>query len=313
MNGTVYGVDTLTDLAIVKIDATDLPAAPIGDSSLLQPGQTAIVIGSPLGTFTNSVTSGVISALGRSLPVTDPVTGAAAQPAQPHPDRCGDQSGQLGRPADQRRRRGRWRFHCLRPGRAGHLLRHPDQHRQADHGPGGRRPAAQPAVAGHRLPAGRPQPSRIRTSCRSTTARGSHADTSAAPAHRGRQPGREGRPSGGRHHHHNRRSSNRRQPGLDDVLSQYKPGDTVDARGAARWSDGVDPDHPRNAPGGPELAASAQRQLRRLRSRRDAGMLQHAVDRDARLAHRHGHARDAAHRARARRRAMFSPIASSRW
>ncbi len=72
--GTVYGVDTLTDLAIVKIDASDLPAAPIGDSGSLLPGQTAIVIGSPLGTFTNSVTSGVVSALGRSLVVTDPVT-----------------------------------------------------------------------------------------------------------------------------------------------------------------------------------------------------------------------------------------------
>ena len=35
--------------------ATDVPAAPIGDSSQLEPGQTAIVIGSPLGTFTNSV------------------------------------------------------------------------------------------------------------------------------------------------------------------------------------------------------------------------------------------------------------------
>jgi len=76
VNGSVYGVDTLTDLAIVKIDATDVPTAPVGDSSTLQPGDTAIVIGSPLGTFTNSVTSGVISALGRSLPVTDPVTGA---------------------------------------------------------------------------------------------------------------------------------------------------------------------------------------------------------------------------------------------
>jgi S1-C subfamily serine protease len=75
VDGTVYGVDTLTDLAIVKVDATDLPAAPIGDSSELQPGQTAVVIGSPLGTFTNSVTSGVVSALGRSLVVTDPVNG----------------------------------------------------------------------------------------------------------------------------------------------------------------------------------------------------------------------------------------------
>ncbi len=76
VDGTVYGVDTLTDLAIVKIDATNVPAAPIGDSSRLEPGETAIVIGSPLGTFTNSVTSGVVSALGRSLVVTDPGTGA---------------------------------------------------------------------------------------------------------------------------------------------------------------------------------------------------------------------------------------------
>ena len=74
LTGTVYGVDTLTDLAIVKLDATDLPFAPIGDSSQVKPGQTAIVIGSPLGTFTNSVTSGIISALGREITVTDPVT-----------------------------------------------------------------------------------------------------------------------------------------------------------------------------------------------------------------------------------------------
>ena len=86
VDGTVYGIDTLTDLAIVKINATDLPAAPIGDSSQLKPGQTAIVIGSALGTFTNSVTSGVVSALGRSLVVADPVNGAAATSAQPHPD-----------------------------------------------------------------------------------------------------------------------------------------------------------------------------------------------------------------------------------
>jgi S1-C subfamily serine protease len=74
--GRVYGIDTLTDLAIVKIDGTDLTAATVGDSSLLKPGQLAVAIGSPLGTFTNSVTSGVISALGRNnVPVTDPVSG----------------------------------------------------------------------------------------------------------------------------------------------------------------------------------------------------------------------------------------------
>ena len=74
-DGTVYGIDTLTDLAIVKINATGLPAAKIGDSSTLEPGQLAIAIGSPLGTFTNSVTSGIISALGRQITVTDDQTG----------------------------------------------------------------------------------------------------------------------------------------------------------------------------------------------------------------------------------------------
>ena len=68
---TVYGIDSLTDLAIVKVDATGLPTAPIGDSSSVQVGQEAIAIGSPLGTFTDSVTSGIISALGRSIPVED--------------------------------------------------------------------------------------------------------------------------------------------------------------------------------------------------------------------------------------------------
>ncbi|CAN5591926.1 trypsin-like peptidase domain-containing protein [soil metagenome] len=74
--GQVYGVDSLTDLAIVKVDGTDLVAAPLGDSSQLRPGELAVAIGSPLGTFTNSVTSGVISALGRNnVPISDPVTG----------------------------------------------------------------------------------------------------------------------------------------------------------------------------------------------------------------------------------------------
>ena len=61
-SGTIYGIDTLTDLAIVKVDATGLPTAPIGDSSSVKVGQLAIAIGSPLGTYTNSVTAGIISA-----------------------------------------------------------------------------------------------------------------------------------------------------------------------------------------------------------------------------------------------------------
>jgi serine protease Do len=65
--GKVYGVDTLTDLAIVKIDATGLPTAPIGSSSNLQVGQLAIAIGDPLGNFENTVTTGVVSGLGRQI------------------------------------------------------------------------------------------------------------------------------------------------------------------------------------------------------------------------------------------------------
>jgi 2-alkenal reductase len=69
--GRVYGIDTLTDLAIVKVEAAGLPTAAIGDSTALQPGQAVIAIGSPLGTFTNSVTSGIVSALGRSIVAGD--------------------------------------------------------------------------------------------------------------------------------------------------------------------------------------------------------------------------------------------------
>jgi S1-C subfamily serine protease len=65
--GTVYGIDTLTDLAIVTIDANDLPYAPIGTSAGLEPGQLAIAIGNPLGTFENTVTTGVVSGLGRQI------------------------------------------------------------------------------------------------------------------------------------------------------------------------------------------------------------------------------------------------------
>ncbi|MGZ8528631.1 MAG: S1C family serine protease, partial [Candidatus Limnocylindrales bacterium] len=67
LSGTVYGIDTLTDLAIVKVDATDLPTAAIGESDALEVGQLVIAIGSPLGTYSNSVTSGIVSAKGRTI------------------------------------------------------------------------------------------------------------------------------------------------------------------------------------------------------------------------------------------------------
>ena len=64
----MYGTDPLTDLAIVKIDGTDLPTAPIGASADLERGQLAIAMGSPLGTsYQNTVTTGVVSGLGRQI------------------------------------------------------------------------------------------------------------------------------------------------------------------------------------------------------------------------------------------------------
>jgi S1-C subfamily serine protease len=67
LEGRVYGIDTLTDLAIVKVDASGLPTVKIGSSSDLEQGQLAIAIGNPLGEFENTVTTGVISGLGRQI------------------------------------------------------------------------------------------------------------------------------------------------------------------------------------------------------------------------------------------------------
>jgi serine protease Do len=69
-DGTVYGIDSLTDLAIVKIEGEDLPVAPIGTSRQLEPGQVAIAIGNPLG-YENTVTTGIVSGLGRQIQASD--------------------------------------------------------------------------------------------------------------------------------------------------------------------------------------------------------------------------------------------------
>ena len=63
----VIGVDKRSDVALIKIPGTDFPIVHFGDPTKLRPGQWAIAIGSPFG-FENSVTAGVISALGRQLP-----------------------------------------------------------------------------------------------------------------------------------------------------------------------------------------------------------------------------------------------------
>jgi serine protease Do len=63
----VVGVDQRTDVAVIKIDAKNLPTVRVGDPSKLKPGEWVLAIGSPFG-FENSATAGIVSATSRSLP-----------------------------------------------------------------------------------------------------------------------------------------------------------------------------------------------------------------------------------------------------
>jgi len=69
--GRVIGTDKLTDLAVIKIDANNLPAIKWGDSTKLQPGETVLAFGSPFGSLRFSVTRGIVSALNRANPFND--------------------------------------------------------------------------------------------------------------------------------------------------------------------------------------------------------------------------------------------------
>jgi serine protease Do len=64
---TIVGTDLYADLAVLKADGQAPAVASLGNSELLNPGETVIAIGSPLGDFKNTVTVGVISATGRSI------------------------------------------------------------------------------------------------------------------------------------------------------------------------------------------------------------------------------------------------------
>ena len=68
-SATVVTADPTHDLAVIKADATGLTPATLGDSSTLQVGQAVYAIGSPLGQYTESVTSGIVSALDRTIDV----------------------------------------------------------------------------------------------------------------------------------------------------------------------------------------------------------------------------------------------------
>jgi S1-C subfamily serine protease len=68
---TVVGADPLSDLAVLRAEGGDVPPAELGDADRLEVGQLVVAIGNPLG-FGGSVTAGVVSALGRALPVGGP-------------------------------------------------------------------------------------------------------------------------------------------------------------------------------------------------------------------------------------------------
>lgn len=72
LKAKLVGTDAVTDLAVVKVDADDLPVAAFGDSDKIVVGEPAVAIGNPMGLeFQGSVTSGVISALNRTLKISD--------------------------------------------------------------------------------------------------------------------------------------------------------------------------------------------------------------------------------------------------
>ncbi len=71
LSAKLIGADKLTDLAVIKVDAHDLPSIAWGDSTKLKPGQTVLAFGSPFGYFQFSVTRGIVSAVNRPNPYSD--------------------------------------------------------------------------------------------------------------------------------------------------------------------------------------------------------------------------------------------------
>ncbi len=78
-NARVIARDPVNDIAFVRVSASGLPAAELGDSAAIQVGQKVVAIGNALGQFQNTVTEGVISGIGRPVVASDSSTGANAE------------------------------------------------------------------------------------------------------------------------------------------------------------------------------------------------------------------------------------------
>ncbi len=77
LKATIAAVDPANDIAVLKVDAKNLPVVNLGDSSTLVAGQQSIAIGNALGEYQNTVTAGVISAVGRAIVAGD--TGGSSE------------------------------------------------------------------------------------------------------------------------------------------------------------------------------------------------------------------------------------------
>ena len=65
----MIGADPVSDLAVIQVSEPVPATVAFGDSSQLEAGETVLAIGSPLGTFSNTVTEGIVGGLGRTLPM----------------------------------------------------------------------------------------------------------------------------------------------------------------------------------------------------------------------------------------------------